>query len=393
LQQRSLQTILILVVYSLTAGILPSIVHQFFYTTSLFIKDVLVWLMPLTVCFFIAHAIMSFERKAPILIAALMMFEATSNFASVWYALGLAHAAADSLPLLKPVHLDQSFETLWRLPFIKPQWWTADKGCIIGLMLGIINGFYHNRFLKNTIYFCKLKLEWLLIQVFSRLIPLFILGFACHMYQTNLLQQMTTQYGILLLWLLGTLSFYIIVLFAIGAGRDLRVTRRHIANLLPAGTIALTSGCSLSTLPWTIQGTARNLDHPDMAQAIIPATTNIQQIGDCIANSFLCFIIYRHFYGHTPDLVMLFNFSIAFVLARFATAAIIGGAIFIMLPIYEAYLNFTPEMIAVILALNVVLDPFITSSNVMANGALCRLFERLWYGLLRKPILKPFPVL
>ena len=63
-----------------------------------------------------------------------------------------------------------------------------------------------------------------------------------------------------------------------------------------------------------------------------------------------------------------------FVGARFATAAVMGGAIFIMLP-YETYLNFTPEMIAIILAFNLVLDPIVTSSNVLANGALCRIFE------------------
>ena len=71
-------------------------------------------------------------------------------------------------------------------------------------------------------------------------------------------------------------------------------------------------------------------------------------------------------------------FMSVFVMARFATAAVLGGAIFIMLPIYETYLNFTPEMIAIILALNVVLDPLITSTNVMGNGALCRVFEKVW---------------
>ena len=49
-----------------------------------------------------------------------------------------------------------------------------------------------------------------------------------------------------------------------------------------------------------------------------------------------------------------------------------------MLPIYETYLNFNTEMIAIILALNVVLDPIVTSCNVVANGALCRVFEVVW---------------
>ena len=55
-----------------------------------------------------------------------------------------------------------------------------------------------------------------------------------------------------------------------------------------------------------------------------------------------------------------------------------------MLPIYESYLGFTPEMIAIILAVNVILDPLVTCTNVVANGALCRVFERVWNAALRK---------
>ncbi len=140
----------------------------------------------------------------------------------------------------------------------------------------------------------------------------------------------------------------------------------------------MTSGCSLSTMPWTIEGTAKNLQNKNLAKVIIPATTNIQQVGDCVVNAFLCFLIYQNFFGHNPDLLTWIQFSCVFVLARFVTAAILGGSIFIMLPIYENYLNFNTEMIAIILALNVVLDPIVTSCNVIANGALCRVFEVVW---------------
>jgi Na+/H+-dicarboxylate symporter len=74
---------------------------------------------------------------------------------------------------------------------------------------------------------------------------------------------------------------------------------------------------------------------------------------------------------------MWVQFSLVFVLARFATAAVIGGAIFMMLPIYEKYLCFNAEMIAILLAFNVILDPIITCSNVLANGALCQMFEKV----------------
>lgn len=202
------------------------------------------------------------------------------------------------------------------------------------------------------------------------------------MYHTQLLTQVMSQYGDFLLWLTGFLLVYIIWLFLLGSGFSFRECARHIKHLLPAAGMAFSSGCSLSTMPWTIEGSSKNLKHPELAKAVIPATTNIQQIGDCIANAFLCFLIYRHFNGYPPPLFVWFSFSIVFVLARFATAAILGGAIFLMLPIYETYLGFTSEMIAIILAFNVLLDPLITCSNVVANGALCRLFERSWLFLL-----------
>lgn len=377
-KQRSIQTFLVLFLYILTARVLPLQAHQAFYTLSLFIKDLLMWLMPLTVCFFIAHSVCSFERKAPLFVMILVLFEGLSNLSSVWYAFFCAQSVADYLPSLEASPFSSHFTVLWRLPFNRPEMWSAEKGALVGLFLGCINAFSKNHVFIQKIQLGKEMIEWLLTRVFSRLIPLFILGFAAHMYQTNLLYHAFTHYALLILWLILFLSLYLFGLFALGAGVSRQAILRNIKNLLPAGGIALTSSCSLSTMPWTIEGTAKNLKNPNLAQAIIPATTNIQQIGDCVANAFLCFLIYKHFYGHGPDVITWVHFSLVFVLARFATAAVIGGAIFIMLPLYETYLNFNADMIAIILALNVILDPLITSTNVVANGALCKVFERVW---------------
>jgi Na+/H+-dicarboxylate symporter len=198
------------------------------------------------------------------------------------------------------------------------------------------------------------------------------------MYKTELLNQMLAGYADLFVWLPLFLILYISWLFLVGSGFSRQTCLKSMQNLLPAAGVAFSSGCSLSTMPWTIEGTSKNLDNPDLAKAVIPATTNIQQTGDCIAQAFLCFLLYLHFHGVPPTVAVWLPFSVVFVLARFATAAVLGGAIFIMLPIYEHYLGFTPEMIAIVLALNAILDPLITCSNVVANGALCRIFERVW---------------
>jgi len=374
LKNRGVQVLLIVGIYLCIANSLPPVYHRAFYTVSVFIKDLLVWLLPITIGLFIAHTICSFEKRAPLFILALLLFEGLSNFSSVWFALGSGHIAADFLPPIQMPAINVDFSPLWRLPIAKPSWWSADKGSIFGLALGCIAILWKG---KETIRRGKMIAQWILTRIFSRLIPLFILGFVARMHQTEILRHIFAHYSILLIWMLFFLSVYIFFLFLIGSG-SWKGALQSLKNLSPAGALAFTSGCSLSTMPWTIAGASKNLQNPDFAKAIIPATTNIQQIGDCIINTFLCFLIYSHFYGHAPDLPTLVNFSVMFVLARFATAAIIGGAIYIMLPIYENYLSFNPEMIAIILAFNVILDPIVTASNVMANGALCRVFERVW---------------
>ncbi len=376
-RQRSVQVVLVVAVYLSIAFSLPVEAHQGLYTISLFIKDLLLWLLPITVSLFIAHAISSFEKQAPLFVLSLFIFEALSNSMSVWYSFGCGHLAARHLNTLVPYHFTDVFDPLWRIPLTKPAWWSADKGTFIGITVGLIAAFKFPS-LRPIITRGKETAEKILTQGFSRLIPLFILGFVARMYKTQLLNQMFTQYADFLFWLLLCLVSYIALLFLIGSGFSIAGFFKSAKNLLPAAGIAFSSGCSLSTMPWTIEGTAKNLDNPDLAKAVIPATTNIQQIGDCIANTFLCFLIYLHFNGHTPSLSIWVPFTFVFVLARFATAAVLGGAIFVMLPIYESYLNFSPEMIAIILAFNVILDPLITCSNVVANGALCRIFERTW---------------
>ncbi len=375
-KHRAVQVVLILALYFLLAPVLPPVAHEALYTISVFIKDLLMWVLPLSVGLFIAHAIASFEKRAPLFILTLISFEALSNLSSVWYAYLGGHLAADFLPTIQlSTSSTQDIAALWRLPLIKPAWWSADKGALAGLLIGLFAAFTQKTLL---IEWGKERAEWLLTRCFARLIPLFVLGFVARMYKTSILQNVMAHYSLLILWLVALLAVYIVALFLLGSGKAFL---RALRNLLPAGGIAFTSGCSISTMPWTIQSTAKNLQNPELASAIIPATTNIQQIGDCIANTFLCFLIYRHFFGHNPDLMTWIHFSTIFVLARFATAAIIGGAIFIMLPIYENSLSFNPEMIAIILAFNVLLDPLITSCNVIANGALCRIFERVWLSI------------
>ncbi len=385
LGNRTVQTILVLLTYILLSDVISIEVQQLFYTISLLIKELLIWIMPLTIGAFIANSVSSFEKKAISFILIIVIFEALSNFCSVWYVFFAANFIGDVLPPFQLPNFNQEFKALWYFPLVKPYWWSSNNGVLSGIILGAISAFNQNSSASVVVKKLYKLMEFILTKIFARLIPIFILGFAAHMYQLKILNYVFIHYAFLLNCIMLFLILYTLFLFALGSGCSVITIVHDIKNLLPAGFIALSSGCSLSTMPWTIEATAKNLKDKTLAMAVIPATTNIQQVGDCIINAFLCFLIYRNFYGHNPDFTLWLHFTIIFTLARFVTAAVIGGAIFIMLPIYETYLHFNPEMIAIIMALNVVLDPIVTSFNVIANGALCKIFEIVWnkYNLLK----------
>lgn len=386
LQNRTFQILVLVSSFVLSASWIPLHVQRAFYALSLTIRDILVLALPFIVGVFVSHTISSFRHAALYFVFALVVFEGLSNFLSVWYAYGSARLL-NSSSSFQATHISQKNITpLWLLEFETPPWWTVKFAVITGLFIGLINAFYRSNKITRGIDLGKLIAERILKNIFARLIPLFILGFVVHLYHSDIFSISSTKAGAIFIELFILLGVYIFIIFLVGANFSFSKAWVNLKHLLPAGGVAFTTGCSLSTMPWTIDGASKTMEDPSLARAIIPTTTNIQQVGDCIVNAFLCCLLYAQFYGSFPSMIIWLQFSIVFTLARFATAAIMGGAIFLMLPIYKSYLGFNDEMVAIILAFNVILDPLVTSSNTIANGGLCRVFEKFWDKL--RPIKK-----
>ena len=303
--------LLVVLLYLLVAGLLPMEIHRGLYTMSLVIKEGLLWVLPLTVCILISYAISSFEKNAPLFVILLILFEFVSNMMGVWYASAFGYLTITPVSEVKAV--TEGFTPLWDISFARPSWWSASRGVFMGVILGLMPWF------RGAILLGKQWVEFIITRLFSKIAALFIIGFIARLYH----MQTILWNGYLILCLVS----YIGLIFLIGSGL------RGFLALLPAGGMAFMSGCSISTMPWTISGTGKSLRDPELAKAVIPATTNVQQIGDCIVNVFLCFMLYTQWNGHVPSLQVWVPFTIAFVVARFATAAVLGGAIFVMLPI------------------------------------------------------------
>jgi Na+/H+-dicarboxylate symporter len=378
-----LQTLFALSVAFVFGKAMPVPLATFFYTISSILKDLLLAFLPLAIFFFIGGTLRQFEKKGFLLMVTLVVFELCSNACASFAAYGLSFIGA---PLYAGVDMaDHGTTSL--LPFFTlnrflPSFWRVEYGTLLGVVAGLVIPCLVQGKLRTNgeIFLEKGRMFSIFVfsKIFARVIPLFIFGFFIHLIRTTpfsmILQSGRKAVGIMAIGVYA----YVLFLFWMGAGFSIKKTIIHLKHSMPAGIVAFSSMSSAATMPITIQATEKNLKNPSFAGMIIPATTNIQQVGDCFIQVFLCGMMLSFFGQGLPDLPTFLTFLVVFVLARFTTAGVVGGAIFIMLPIYQTYLGFNAEMTAVLLTFNMLLDPIVTSSNVMGNSALCVVFERVW---------------
>jgi Na+/H+-dicarboxylate symporter len=70
-------------------------------------------------------------------------------------------------------------------------------------------------------------------------------------------------------------------------------------------------------------------------------------------------------------------FSLYFVLAKFAIAAVPMGGMIVMLPVFQTYFGFNADMLGLMTAFYLLFDAFLTACNTTGNGIFVILFTRL----------------
>ncbi len=392
LKSMPVQLVISILIVVLCGSYFPHPVARAAYTFSLLMKDLLLFVLPLAVASFIASTLISFRQNALLLVLVLLIFEGISNAISVMYAYGVGVLCQQWIPVFQ-ANLSQDFQLVpfFQMSDYRPGFWSSVNGVCMGTLLGVLGATVRVAHLDTIVFRMRDYMGLVFSRVFVRLIPLYVFGFLVFMQHSGLLEEIVNSYVSIIAFVTFVIFAYLTIILLIASRFKGNELQRIIRHIWPTGVISFTTMSSAATMPFTIEAAEKNLKTPGFAAMLIPATTNIQQVGDCIANAFLCLVILKNFGKPMPDLMSWSIFLMWFTLARYTTAAVLGGAIFIMVPIYEHYLGFTYEMTALIIALNVVLDPIITSTNVLCNGALAIVFERLWLWIKRYHPVKTMP--
>jgi len=161
-----LQLISVIIFVFLFGHLLSDNVVRFFYTFSYFFKEVLALFLPFMVFAFITCGILSFKRRAPIVLLVLLFFIVASNFcASIIsfltgrYFLAYIIKGVNSASLIASKTITPLFD------FSFPQLIAPDKVILASVLIGIVFSIFSVPVIDKTIKGFKSIVEIILIDI------------------------------------------------------------------------------------------------------------------------------------------------------------------------------------------------------------------------------------
>jgi Na+/H+-dicarboxylate symporter len=356
--------------------LLPYDIKSGLYSISLSIKWLITFIIPAMIIVFMASVLSSLSRGAFLFIVILISLVLLSNFAAVLFSYGFFNLAVSNLEAAKPVATNtQSLQTLWQIPTFSLL--KNDTALLLGLSLGLIASFWKNPRLNNALEWLKKAMGQVVKFVILPLLPLFVLGTMLKLQYDDVLSHILVTYDKVFLFFCLGQFVYAILLFSLAAGFSRNLFSKYLKNIFPAFITGLTTISSAATMPVTIIATEKNTGSSKLAHTIIPATVNIHLLGTAIGMNILILSTFSIFGYSTPEISTYLPYALYFAIAQLAVMGVPGGSVFTMMPIVEAHLGATPEMLALISTMVILFDPFDTSINVTCNGAFAIIFRKI----------------
>ena len=372
--------IFVLIFCVLSYASLPLSFVRFSLTISVMLKNILLFFIPFLIFSGTASALSAFKGNGVQFVVTMMTIIIMSNFCNVmfsgligYYLIPLTSVAGQSIPLVDTQCSIKPFFT-FQLPCLLPNTWAL----IGGLAVGILTSCFHwSKVQRGVKSLHKLVMQCML-KGFIPLLPFFLMGFILKLLLEGQMFYFVATNAKSCVLMIVVLFLYL-SLWLVMAGRCSRMPLGLILrNIFPAMMTGASTMSSAAALPFSIEAATKNTKDPVLANAVMPISLNFHMVGDTICIPILAMIIMNTFSYPMPDFLTLITFGFCFVLNKCAGAGIPGGTIMVSLPILQNYFGFSEEMLALITAFYMLIDPMTTLGNVTANNLLVVFINRCW---------------
>lgn len=247
---------------------------------------------------------------------------------------------------------------------------------LIAFVLGIGMAAINSKAISGVMHEFQSIIEKLLAKVIIPLLPLLICGTFANMTYAGqvqmLLKTFIRVYAIVLV-----LHFTVILLqYFIACSVAGKNPFRSIITMFPAYMTAIGTQSSAATIPVTLRQTKANGVSEDVADFVIPLCATIHLSGSTITLT-SCAIAVMMMNGVAVTFGNMFPFVLMLGVVMVAAPGVPGGAVMAALGVLASMLGFSPDMLALMIALYLAQDSFGTACNITGDGAIAILIDKL----------------
>ena len=342
-----------------------------FYTFSLFFKELLGFILPFMVLFFVLAGILSFKQKAPYILSIMLglIFCSNALVALICYGVMVLFSGVISCQTGFEM-ISTSNEMTPYFIFSLPISINPVHALLAAIGIGLFSVIFGFTYFEPAIITAKNGIEKVLNRFFIPLLPLYIFGFLIKIWHEGMFTCLFQQYGSAFVLIISLQMIYLIWFYLLATNFSLFNAFYAIKNALPSYITAFSTMSSAAAIPVSIQGAERNTGNAQLAHVAMPIMANVHLLGDSFVTPILAIVTMLVFQGIFPSMLQYLSFVFYFCVSMFAVSGIPGGGLLVMIPILKSQLGFTPQMISMIMTIYFLLDSFGTGANVMGDGAL-----------------------
>lgn len=223
----------------------------------------------------------------------------------------------------------------------------------------------------------KRLLEHFFNRIFIPLLPFYILGFLLKIHYEGVFSSLLQHYSSTFFLIVAVQILCLALFYFVACGFDRKKMFVAYTNALPSYLTAFSTMSSTATVPVSIKCAYENTKNQALSEMAMPIMANVHLLGDSVGTPILALVTMLLFLGYLPDLFTYIKFLAFFCVSMFAASGIPGGGFLVMIPVLKSQLGFTPEMISIMFTLYVLMDSFGTAANVMGDGALVMILNKI----------------
>ncbi len=373
-----LQVVIAIILGSILGNILPESISRIFATFNGLFGNFLGFIIPPLILGLIVPAIGNIGKGAGklLLITTLIAYGSTIIVGFLSYGVSM-----QTFPMLlsggQTLSLSESAASLQ--PFFEvemPPLFDVMSALIIAFILGIAISRFDFKYMENVFNEFREVIMWLIKKMIVPLLPLFIFGIFLNMTYSGqvftILQTFVKIIGVIFVLHFGVLIIqYVIAGFIVK-----RNPFKMMKTMLPAYFTALGTQSSAATIPVTLQQAIENKVDPKIAGFTIPLCATIHLSGSTL-KIVACAIALMLIQGMEIVPLQMMGFILMLGIAMVAAPGVPGGAIMAALGVLSSILGFGNEEQSLMIALYIAMDSFGTAGNVMGDGAIAVVVDKI----------------